>query len=62
MVTKRKKAEQEAEKKRIEEEELKKKAELPQNEVSDADYFAQFMCLVMNLCIIRIRCIYIASV
>mmetsp|Transcript_20951 Transcript_20951/g.34921 ORF Transcript_20951/g.34921 Transcript_20951/m.34921 type:complete len:118 (-) Transcript_20951:48-401(-) len=43
MVAKRKKLEQEAEKKRLEEEEKKKKEELPQNEVSDADFFAQYM-------------------
>eukprot|EP00931_Biecheleriopsis_adriatica_P121963 TRINITY_DN969_c0_g2_i1.p1 TRINITY_DN969_c0_g2~~TRINITY_DN969_c0_g2_i1.p1 ORF type:complete len:167 (-),score=75.04 TRINITY_DN969_c0_g2_i1:273-773(-) len=44
MHAKRKKAVQEAEKKKIEEEEAKKKAELlPQNEVSDADFFKDFM-------------------
>eukprot|EP00930_Biecheleria_cincta_P097998 TRINITY_DN89684_c0_g1_i1.p1 TRINITY_DN89684_c0_g1~~TRINITY_DN89684_c0_g1_i1.p1 ORF type:complete len:191 (+),score=55.07 TRINITY_DN89684_c0_g1_i1:47-574(+) len=42
--TKRKKAVQEEERKKLEEEEKKKKEELlPQNEVSDADYFKDFM-------------------
>jgi len=43
MLTKRKKVEQEREKKRLEEEEKKKKEELPQNEISDADFFASMM-------------------
>mmetsp|Transcript_81464 Transcript_81464/g.143870 ORF Transcript_81464/g.143870 Transcript_81464/m.143870 type:complete len:161 (+) Transcript_81464:107-589(+) len=43
MHTKRKKAEQEAHKKLLEEEENKKKEALPQNEVSDADFFASLM-------------------
>jgi len=43
MLTKRKKAEQEKEKERLQEEEQKKKEELPQQEVSDADFFASMM-------------------